>query len=232
VAIAIVQKKNTTTAMTLGSLVSSVEAVFDSPTTTGNRLICMCTLYHDTAANTPITFTDDGGHDWTTIAEIQNTGGSGLLRCAIGYSEPITGQSAHGVQANAGTNSYLGIGIFEMSGMGAHLAHAAAEGSGTSVSSGSISPSGSGLFYCGLCYLDDADTSLASSGPWASSTIAWEGSFGELNRLLDSSGSLAATWSKTNSNFWVAGIAAFGPESVPPHDGVAPWSSIWRSGRV
>lgn len=237
-AIAIVQKDPTgTTWATAGPASSITSTGLGTPTTTGNRLIALATTYLNTGVTNP-TISDNGSHGWSRAA-LGEESNSPIRFCAtIDYSDPITGRSDHEVTATAAANSYFALGVMEVSGIdGASpvVDSGAGAGGSTDASTEALTLSGGTDLCLGVCS-DDAGGTWTHT--WSGATMLWEISTDTADRLFSSASSESPTWSNTSTAHWCAASAAFRPAGAGPdpfaydHDGVKPWSSIWRPGRV
>lgn len=210
---------------------TTLTLTFSSTTTSSNAIVVYFGVY--SGGGTPAgTISDAGGHSWTIDREDQQ--GSTGARLYIAHAFNITGQASHWVRftSSVGALDMAGKAV-EVSGIDTLRTANSTEGTTSTISTGGLT-STSGDFVLAAC----SDESGAPGAiTWSGSTELGADSFDRASYKIATGGSEAPTW--TNGANWVGGIAAYYQSAVPPdygtprdHEGVAPWSSIWRPGRV
>jgi hypothetical protein len=237
VAISIVQKDpNSTTWATAGPVSSLTSTGTGSATTTGNRLIALATLWNSSGIGTGASFSDNGTHGWTQDGYSDEDDTTVRFLTAIARTTTITGRSDHEVTVSGPASSYFVLGVLEVSGIDGTTPVQDAElgyGGGSSCSTVELTLSGGTDLVLALC-TDDAGGTWTRT--WTGATLQWEGPADIGESLLSSAATEDPTWTKSSTAHWCACAVAYkagaGGPAIPPHDGVAPWSSIWRTGRV
>lgn len=226
--VARVQKKPSDGTIASASAVLSVSVTLNSTTTSGNALIAWAWAYN-AGANPAITFSDDGSHSWQRPV---HQASSTQARLAIGYVLGITGKASHQVTATSDiTASPIELIVCEISGIGAFGSSNSNSGTvGGDMTPGAVTSAAGDYVLSGVC-IEGADP---GSGTWTGSASVGSGSLADvLDKIVSTGGSENPLWNNGSStDDWAAGIVRF-TEAITwyDHDGVKPWSSVWRSGR-
>jgi len=214
VAASIVQSKTV-----IGQGVTSVNATFDNPTTTGNTIIILYGNYYDGAANsgTPWGASDNGSHSWTDLG---HSGSGSSVGVEISYAYNITGQSGHQVTASFSSASYPRIMVLEVSGLlttdpgDKYAGQFDNDGNSSYGSGNTATTSEADEFLIGLVMYIHGDTVTIT--PSDSSSVygyVTDSSFGSRlavsTRSVTSTGAYAATGSMSSSGNNTAVIGTF-----------------------
>lgn len=194
-----------------GSAVASLSATFSLPTTSGNAIILGVTYG---SANPTITATDSQGNIY---AQAINTYDSGHRQgCAILYAINIIGGSRNTITVKfSNAVAYLALGIHEYSGIvgsSALDATAGQRGTGGILSSGRATTVTNGdlIFGCGV---EDSsghgDTFIAGAGFAKRVDLGNAAAYADEDGAQAPAGPVAATWTLTPANSWIATVAAF-----------------------
>lgn len=240
-----------------GTSVSSVSKAFTSDVTAGSLVVIMgAGLMPSTDTWAAGDCTKTAGT--ATIGTIQldqqltATGGGGYTSQEAIWSCVVTGGGSLTLQiAGLPSGSYLLIGIAEFSPTAGYIwdssrfeAENEASGtSGTSASSGNATSAGAAVFAGSLTTNTGSTSAITEDANWS---LVYENENGStehtgstITRITATGLTDDASWTMPTSFGWQAGVAVFketstGPDYGTPrdHDGVKPWSSIWRPARV
>jgi hypothetical protein len=194
-----------------GASVSSFSATFSLPTTTGNAIVLGVTYGN---LNPTISATDSQGNKYLLAINTYDSGhrqGSAIL-----YATNIIGGAHNTVTVMFNSPvAYLAVGAHEYSGIVASAALDVAIGklgTGSTPSSGSAATTASGdlIFGCGV---DDGsgqgDTFLAGSGFTKRVDLGNAAAYADEDGAQALAGPIAATWTLSPANSWIATLAAF-----------------------
>src|SRR5580700_2697833 len=194
-----------------GRTYTSFSATFPAATNSGSAIIVGVTYGN---VNPTITATDSQGNTYTkAIATYDAAHNQG---CAILYATGTKGNSSNTVTVTfSSAVAYWGMGIHEYSGVAGSSAldvTAGKPGSGSSPSSGSATTTASGDLIFG-CVAEDStgsgDTFTAGGGFTKRVDLGMAAAYSDEDQVQAAAGAVAATWTLSPANAWVAAIAAF-----------------------
>jgi IPT/TIG domain len=212
-----------------GAAVASISVTFNLPTTTGNAIILGITYGN---LNPTISATDSQGNKYLLAINTYDSGhrqGSAIL-----YATNIIGGTHNTVTVTFNSLvAYLAVGVHEYSGIVASAALDVAIGrlgTGSAPSSGSATTTASGdlIFGCGV---DDGsgqgDTFIAGSGFTKRVDLGNTAAYSDEDGAQTQAGPIAATWTLSPANSWIATLTAFksttgSPNTTPPPPTSAP----------
>jgi len=194
-----------------GKTYTSFSATFPAGTASGSAIVIGVTYGN---ANPTITASDSQGNLYTRAVASYDSGHS--QGCAILYATGSKGGSSNTVTVNfSSAVAYLAMGIHEYSGVAAASAldtSAGTRGSGTSPSSGSGTTTANGDLIFG-CVAEDStgsgDTFTAGSGFTKRVDLGLTAAYSDEDGVQAAAGTVAATWTLSPKNDWVAAMAAF-----------------------
>ena len=221
---AVVQVQQAFNSDVTGTTFTSFSATFNSATASGNGIIFGVTFGN---TNPIITATDSAGNSYTEA--IQTYDAAHRQGSAIFYSTNITGGSSHTVTIsfNSGV-SYLALGIHEYNGVANSSPLDVATGitgSGTSLSSGSVTTTANGDLIFGLAVEDavgSGDAFTAGSGFTKRVDLGDAAAYADEDEVQSTAGAIASNWTLAPAGLdWIADVAAFKASTGPAGPAIA-----------
>jgi hypothetical protein len=202
-----VQKANNSTTMAYASNATSLTVTFSAQATVaGNRFMAGASVYIDSGTAPTPTFSDNGATPATWTVDKNQQWTSANMRVCLAHSTAIVaGKSSHTVSISI-TTSELALFAIEVSNIASSptaTVNGGASASGTAVSTGAVSPSGTNQ-YIALQSISDSATFTDS---WSGSTRLCNGTYDCAN-TKNSTGSQTGTWTNGTSRGWCAAILA------------------------
>jgi hypothetical protein len=141
------------------------------------------------------------------------------------------------VTVSYGSTVNFVLAVFEVSGIDATTPVSDSEmgyGGGTDLSTTELTLSG-GEDLCMFVAKSDASTTFTAN--WTGATTQYSSAYNYCATKLSSASTEDPTVSKSETSNWCACSASFKPSAGVDlfpydHDGVKPWSAIWRPGRI
>lgn len=186
---------------------SSVNLAFGSNCTAGNCIVC---VWRYSVGGLTVTLSDTQSNTYTSNAVEQIVTGDGNATVGIGYALNIAG-GATTVTFSVGVSRTLRFLIAEFSGVATSSAFDQsnhAEGSGTAIASGSVTPTTDGqLLVCGYENVNTSATSVGTDFTLASQTA--NDRTGLEYYIQTTAAAHDGTWTQAASQVWGAVIGTF-----------------------
>jgi hypothetical protein len=191
---------------------TTVTATWNSNTTTGNAILAA--IWWDDETNTLSSVSDSVAGALTLVDNPTNSSTGGSERMAMAYLENITGGTTPTVTATfSGSPGTLCLAVMEISGaatsgmLDQHVINSgAADTNPNAVTSGNVTTTANNefIFGCGHC---EFNTSLSAGTNYTLDAGSGDQVFIEHRTSnLASAGSIAATFTESGSDAWMAGI--------------------------
>ncbi|HLH29859.1 MAG TPA: SBBP repeat-containing protein [Terriglobia bacterium] len=213
--------------MVAGTGVASVSTSFSSPNTAGNTIIAFIRM---SSASQTVRVTDSAGNTYTdAVAQVQTADGH---QTHLFYASNIKGGTNTVTATFSGTNNHPWLAIYEYPGALHVDATAAAQGSGTAVSTGATATtsSASELIFAGIGLPASSTASISAGSGFTMLQQNASGSPGaNESQAASATGSFTGTFTLSAPENWTALIATFtsgSPAPPPPPPPSGPISRV------
>jgi len=187
---------------------TTVNITFASTPAAGNLIVAAGTIW---GGNQTLSCSDNKGNTYAeAVTRLQGT----QLRAEINYAANIASSATFTVTMTASASTNMALGINEYSGADTvplNLTNNNGAASGTAITAGSVSPSGTDLIF-GVATLT-AETSLTAAATWTTRQDHDNSPDGANTQLsaIDkfATGAQNATWTGGSSTEWSAVVATF-----------------------